>query len=327
MKCSELFQLSKLKDKRALIVALFYAFVFTNILEAKITIELYPFVNLKKEKVYIKDIANVTGKDKKNRLEKFIEDIYVTKIDAGIKKIDKDEVLKSLKKNYIDIKNIEVIGPDRVIVQRETIRLTQLQILKDIESFLKKRYKDTIEIVSISINKKEIILPYGKIEKKIKIRSKTTNNIYLKYDIFIDGEKRISLPVTVKVKYFLMIPYAKRDIPKGKKIEPDDVYLKKTTVTNILRNTFKLEDVIGKVAKRNIKKDSIIKDYLLSPDYMVLKGKSVKILYSNGFINIELMGLALENGSKGDIIKVKNISSNKVIKCKVVAPFVVKYTK
>ncbi len=327
MKCLEPFLLSKLRGNRVLFIVLLFTFIFINLLEAKITIELYPIVNLEKENVLLRDISSIKSESTEDRMKKFIEEIYVTNIDVGIKKIDKEDVIRSLKRNYIDLKNISIIGADRVIVKRETIKLTQAQILKDIEKYLEKNFKDAIEIVSISVSKKELILPSGKIEKKIRVKSKTANNIYLSYNIFINGEKRSSLPITVKVKYFLMIPYAKKDIPKGKKIEPNDVYLKKSAVSNVLRNSVKLEDILGKVAKRNIKKDSIIKSYLLSPDYLVLKGKNVKILYSNGPINIELMGLALENGSKGDIIRVKNISSNKVIKCKVVAPFVVKYTK
>lgn len=51
---------------------------------------------------------------------------------------------------------------------------------------------------------------------------------------------------------------------------------------------------------------------------VIQKNQKVNILYINGPIKIQLLGVALESGKEGDYIKVKNISTGKEIVGKVV---------
>lgn len=318
MRCLDLYQILNLKRAKALLIF----FLFVSFLHAKVLITLYPIVHIKKSDILLKDIAKIDTTQ--NRLKKFIENIKIKKIDQILTKITKDDVKKSLKDNYIDLKNVNINGSDGVIVKRDTSKLTEANIEKDIKRFLSKKYGKNIEIDDIGLSKKEIVIPEGKITKEIYQRSKTSNNIYLNYDIFINGEKYLSLPITVRVRFFKLAPFAKIDIPKGKIIYLNDIDFKRYKVSGSKEFLTK-EDIIGKVAKVNIKKDRLIKRYYLMPDFQVFKRKNVKIIYSNGALKIELLGLALDNGTIGDIVRVKNISTNKVIKCKVVGPFTVKY--
>jgi len=152
----------------------------------------------------------------------------------------------------------------------------------------------------------------------------TKNHIYLCYSIFLEDELLRKIPVTLKVKKTVFVPAAKRDILKGKKISKEDIYFLKKR-GNLKERSFKEIDIVGKVAKRDIKKDSIIKEYFLEPNFIVFKQKKVKIVYKKGAIKIELVGIALENGVKNQIIRVKNISTNRIIKCKVVSALTVEF--
>ncbi len=292
-----------------------------SFLHAKIVITLYPIVEVKKSDVLLKDIAKV--KSSQERLKDFIENIKIKEVDR-VTKISKEEIKNRLRENYIDLKSVIIKGSNRVIVRRAIKKISQIQIEEDLRKFLYKRYGKNIEIKSIGIGKKEITLPDGKIAKKIQKRNKSSNNIYLNYELYVDGERYLSLPINVRVEFFTLAPFAKRDIPKGKIIDFNDIYFKKYPKRSS-RDCLTKEDIIGKIAKRVIRRDSVIKRYYLLPNFKVFKNRNVKILYSKGALNIELLGLALENGALGDIIRVKNISTNKVIKCKVVGPFTVKY--
>lgn len=324
MRCLELFQILKHKKAKGAFYLLFLFFAFLTTLNAKILIELYPTAIVKKDEVFLRDISKIKSDKDEIRLKNFLEEIVIVKFSSDIKKIEKNDVVESLKKNYIDLKNIQIIGSNKIVVKRATQKITQKEMVDDVKKFLESRFKD-IKIIFISVNKKELTLPYGKIEKVVKVKSKTSKNIYLDYIIYVDGKKKISLPIKAKVLFYQLVPYAKRDIPKGKVVKKEDIYFKKKTFSR--KYNFDLDEILGKIAKRTIKKDSIIKSYFLSPNFLVLKSKNVKILYSGGPISIELMGLALQNGSLGDLIEVKNVSTGKVLKCKVIAPFVVKYVK
>lgn len=325
MKCLEQSQHSNLKFKKAFFA--FFLLIFFNIsLFGKIIIDIQPVVKIEKDEIYIKDIATVEASENEKKLKSFIEDIFLLKIEKGIEKLEKKEILDKLKENYIDIKKIDINSPDYVILKREILKLKKSDIEKDINRFLIKKFGDEVSVKSLSLSKDRLIIPSGKIYKKIDIKSLTNSHLYVDYLIFINGKLYKKLPITIKIDRFKIAVFAKRDIPKGKKIDKNDIYFKKIKYKRVSEIVGK-DEVIGKIAKRSIKKDSIIKRYLIEPDYLVLKRKNVRIIYKNGPIKIELLGLALENGSLGQIIKVKNISSNKVIKCKVVAPFTVEFIR
>jgi flagella basal body P-ring formation protein FlgA len=50
----------------------------------------------------------------------------------------------------------------------------------------------------------------------------------------------------------------------------------------------------------------------------IKRGKMVKIVLENGPMMIVTFGLSEEDGSRGDFIKVRNISSNKIVYAKVI---------
>ena len=71
----------------------------------------------------------------------------------------------------------------------------------------------------------------------------------------------------------------------------------------------------------------VVKSFVVSvkvnPHYLVKRGNPVKVVYVKGPIKIEIIGIALENGREGDIIKVKNPSTGKILPCRVVGENVV----
>jgi flagella basal body P-ring formation protein FlgA len=62
---------------------------------------------------------------------------------------------------------------------------------------------------------------------------------------------------------------------------------------------------------------------LLTAPSAVKKGERVTITAALSSINIKMSGKALSNGSIGEMIKVKNISSNKTIEAQVIRPGIV----
>ncbi len=194
-----------------------------------------------------------------------------------------------------------------------TTVLTQFDIEEQVRNFLQK-YRN-IEVQDISVPK---IKPVeGKIKTEIFERSKTPSYIYLTYKIYKNGTLYKTLSIPVKYRKVSYVVFSKTDIRKGEYITRDKVYLKKYAGrTNHMFTD--LKEVIGQKARINIRKDTPLKEYMLVPDFLVLRGSNVKIIYNRGVIHIELLGKALENGKLNQIIKVRNISSGKVIPCKVI---------
>lgn len=87
-----------------------------------------------------------------------------------------------------------------------------------------------------------------------------------------------------------------------------------------------IKDIVGSTAKIDISENDVITERMVIPDYKVKRKDYVKVIYSRNSIRIEIQGVALENGKLGDLIKVKNISSGKVLICKVIGKDTVLYT-
>ncbi len=203
---------------------------------------------------------------------------------------------------------ISVSFGSEAVVSKERIK-------KDIERFLERKYPD-IEIVYISVPKIRPIRGES-IKTYIKESSKTYSYIYLTYYVYKDTQllKRFSIPVRYKKVSYVV--FSKVAIKRGEYITKDKVILKKF-LGNPRHMFLSIDEVVGSKAKINIRENTPLKEYMIEPDYFVKRGSNVKIIYNKGIIHIELIGKALENGKKGQIINVKNLSSGKVIQCRVI---------
>jgi flagella basal body P-ring formation protein FlgA len=279
---------------------------------ASTVIKLKKKVFLDKEEIYLSDISTVYSDNPS--VKELLEGLYISDFpkSASHRRITREEVISIVKSHYSEGFHVE---GQECIVERAPLTVSQESIKDEIRNFLKKKYPD-VEIISISVPR---IRPVkGKnLKTVIKESSKTSSYIYLNYFIYKNGSllRRISVPV--KYRKISYVVFSKTDIKKGEYITKNKVHLKRYTGNT--RHMFSsFEEVIGKKAKINIKAGIPIKDYMVVPDYLVLRGSNVKIIYNKGVIHIELIGRALENGQLNQIIKVKNISSGKVIPCKVI---------
>ncbi len=305
MRCLEQLAVSSL----SILLLLFF---FSEASKASTVIYLKEYVFLEKEKILLKDISTVKSDNKS--LERFLKNLKIGTLNSSEKRINLSQIKYILKKNFIDTSHIVFLGKS-VLVRRVIKSIDRDSILKDVKEYLKKHYK-SVEIERISVPRIRKIKG-SSLHIKIKESSKTSSFIYLSYEIFKNGELIRKVTVPVKYRKISYVVFARSDIHKGDLFSRNNITLKKYRGNT--RHLFgSIEELIGSKARINIKKGSVIKDYMVEPDYKVLRGSSVKIIYNKGWIHIELLGRALENGQLNQIIRVKNISTGKVIPCKVI---------
>jgi flagella basal body P-ring formation protein FlgA len=79
-----------------------------------------------------------------------------------------------------------------------------------------------------------------------------------------------------------------------------------------------VDDVYGKNIASSVRANCEIMQAMLKSAQMVRKGSIVKIMAENGSLLVTTIGLSEDNGGQGDIIKVKNLTSNKIVYAKVI---------
>jgi len=124
----------------------------------------------------------------------------------------------------------------------------------------------------------------------------------------------------VSGKYFpqVMVPVTTRMIRKGERITEADVDIKPVRENRIGRNiVLDIGELVGKAPRRSIRTGGTFNLNNLGDPVTVSKGKSVAVIFKHGGITLTMMGRALENGSTGDVIRVENTNSRKVVQAEV----------
>ena len=112
----------------------------------------------------------------------------------------------------------------------------------------------------------------------------------------------------------MQVPVLRRQVRSGEVITAEDIDLSKLPVRNVRKNTVTdSRQLIGKSPKRVISQGRPIRQEEIANPAILLKGAHITMIYKTRNLEITTLGEALESGAKGDVIRVKNLSSRQVI--------------
>jgi flagella basal body P-ring formation protein FlgA len=136
-----------------------------------------------------------------------------------------------------------------------------------------------------------------------------------------------SMNATAQVHVFLPAVHAEGIIDRGQTIRGSDIRLERINIAKARRGYYnRLDEVVGMAAKRRIRTGQTITPALLEQAMAVKRGEPVKIVASNDGIEASTSGEALGDGQPGEVIRVRNTRSGKVIDAKVLEAGVVTST-
>lgn len=140
----------------------------------------------------------------------------------------------------------------------------------------------------------------------------------LRYDIRCDGPIGWEIAVTVKPDVYLPIVVAKNALERGRLLAASDVEIKKRNIVG-LREGFitQPDDAIGLTLKRRVRELQAIAPAHLDQPVLIERGQHVVMIAEQDGIQAKMMGEALKKGRKGDIIKVRNLQSQRVVSARV----------
>lgn len=148
-----------------------------------------------------------------------------------------------------------------------------------------------------------------------------------RFEINCPGPAGWSVTVHSQANVFLPVVHAQSIIERGQTIGRDDLKLERINIGKARSGFFhRLDDVAGLAAKRRIRANQTLTPALLTQPLAVRRGEPVKIIASHGSIEASTAGEALGDGQAGDLIRVRNLSSEKIIDARVLEPGVVTST-
>ena len=141
-----------------------------------------------------------------------------------------------------------------------------------------------------------------------------------------EGEKNLA-PIVIAGRYeeIIEIPVLKHQIKSGEVISEEDVEMSKQTANHLQRNTITdIKDLVGKSPKRVISQNRPIRQDEIARPALVNKSARVTLIYKSRNLEIRTLGEAMDSGAKGDVIRVRNITSKAIISATVESGEVVK---
>jgi flagella basal body P-ring formation protein FlgA len=181
--------------------------------------------------------------------------------------------------------------------------------------------KDNGELtISPAISQQDVMVPLGTVSFKtefpygVRFNTPTTANI----SIYIDGRQYTTISARLSIKGYQQVVVAARNIAASEVLTADSLRIERLEVGHLTGYITDIGKVVGLVARRSIPAGLPINESILSKPIILKRGSGATIVAKSGNIIVLTSGLVLQDGCEGAIIRVKNLSSNKIVNAQVV---------
>jgi len=256
-----------------------------------------------------------------------------------------NDIKLRLRQHKIDLSQITFVGYERVAVSTKGIEITPEQLLNFARKYIQEHLladksgvgevsatslydRNSIELAATPA---KLTIPDGEVSFRIPSGPQTEIRLSqytsIPIQIILNGKTYRTLIISLKVKSFKKVVVAAKAIPKDKHLSEADIFMEERDIIPIpsLRSRaglgsalFDQSDAYGKRAKRHISQGQILTNELIEIPPIVYREDKVTILIELPHLKVTALGIAKGDGHEGQIIRVENISSKKIINAKVI---------
>ncbi|MDR2550748.1 MAG: flagellar basal body P-ring formation chaperone FlgA [Desulfobulbus sp.] len=230
-------------------------------------------------------------------------------------------------RNRPEAADVDWQGSQTVVVERKAVTLTPEQMQAMVAAYLKENSSilPKAEIRFTSVRTPEAMtLPAGTLTWKVTpSRPGIVGSTNFVIALFVDGNPAGNCTLRGRLEAIAEVLTAASALHRGDLVTEDNVVLQRQDVSSVENPLFVKEEILGKQIARTVAPGTILKpEHIVLPP-VIKEGEMVKIIARKGSLQLSTSGLARADGRLGETIAVKNISSNKVIHCRVEGPGVV----
>lgn len=129
------------------------------------------------------------------------------------------------------------------------------------------------------------------------------------------------LRVSGTLRPVISVPVLKDTLRNGDIIGRNDIRMLETYERSLNHDVvLDAESLVGMTPRRMLFPGQPVKDGDIEAPRIVKRGESVTMIFKSGGLNLTAKGKALENGAKGDVVRVVNTASSRNIEAIVTAP-------
>ncbi|MGD9580043.1 MAG: flagellar basal body P-ring formation chaperone FlgA [Vampirovibrionia bacterium] len=223
----------------------------------------------------------------------------------------------------ITLLSIASIFSSMSVIEAKEVKISDVEPM--IKSFVVDHYKDLYEgKISVSCGRMPGLpaeLPEGKVEIKIKsnLRDTFVERSVIRVSLFVDGkfQKALGVPVSLSLKDRVWV--ATESIERNDAISGGNVKLVERDISKYASTAARSNsELINTRVKRTFKAGDILDHRFIEKDPVVMRNSMVAIVFQSSTVSVSITGEAMEDGSIGDIVRVRNGKFNKEYAGKVI---------
>ncbi len=311
--------------KIPLFFVLSFFILMPDILAGKIEVNLKDKVTLKEKAITFSDVSTVTGDDV-NLVNKINEiEIGRTPWPNNVRRIDRDFMKMRLKSSSVNVSDVIFNNAKSVIVSVEYTKITGHEIAQKAKEYLLNVLpvadrETTMELVRLPNDQ---FVPRKRSEIDINVSlvdtSKDRGNIDLIVSATSNSIPLFKIPVYFKVRVFEYVVISKRKIGRHQQVTRNNIFMGRRETTKIRGLAFSdIDNVIGKMTTMAIQPYTVLTEDIVETPPTMKQGSIVKLIVQKSGFKIVTKGLAQQTGYKGEVIKVKNLDSKKMLYGKII---------
>lgn len=193
--------------------------------------------------------------------------------------------------------------------------------LAEIEAALDERGEFRRREINIMRSLSSITLPEGIIDVKILLPSTSINYSSLtpiKARIFVNGKPYRDVNVMASIKVFDLVLIANHDLHIETPVTESDFRIDEVAIDGRTEYLKDPAEVIGLVPHRFVRAGSPVTINYFQQPVAVESGHMVRIIFKQGGLQVSAKGIAMSRGRIGQVIKVRNEASQKILSAKVI---------
>jgi len=290
-----------------------------------IAVSLKKAVRINRNAVRLIDIAHLSGGAAGQQETIGTTIVATSPLPGQTRFVGIDYIRIRLKQAGIDTDHIRFSGPSDVRITRESVALPVERIQRAVEASIRRRMPWTprdVVIGDIDIDD-TLELPDGKLTYRIlpAANEDYLGRTVLAVHLFVDGEPVRKIWAQTTIAVMTDVVMVVRPLAKRKRIERADLTIVRRDLAALpAESVQRIDDAIGHRTTQMIYPQSILQPNMYPTPPVVQRGDIVKITAVAGPLIITATGKVKQQGRKGEMVRVVNTDSNRIITARVTGP-------
>ncbi len=238
-----------------------------------------------------------------------------------------NQIIEALKSSGVKLSSVGYSLPRVITVQRAGRKILPDEVKSVIESFFAHNDRE-VALKGIQFDQEIFVAPGSlKIEAQPIENSRPGSQGFSM--LAVSGtEQPIRFDVTANLDEWVEVPVAARAIQRGVTVDQKDIAFARYHISAVPKDAaFDPKEINGKATSGTISSGDVFRTSRLSIPAVIAAGSTVTLVYKSGALEATATGVAMEPGTMGQEIKVRNDTSKRIVLGKVLEPGIVGVSK